>query len=202
MQKTEIEVEGFSFADLDLYSSNNIAMRVAQVDRIKFNEAVADNYYRCAPTTVGSAPRDFDGTDIIGMYIFGRLNESGYPARHAGNYACAIVEALRGQRKVEPLGDATPAIFFVARDHDGEVAIFPRLLTAEERERFPVALHIDVRAISRMLSERFNRLTTIWKEAGDDPKARLAAVMKAMDNSPARPLLKAGKQKPKTKVRA
>lgn len=59
----------------------------ANVDRVKFNDAVNDGFYPCAPAVVGKA-RLFPGNDLVSLYIFGALLALGCTSRVAGAYAC------------------------------------------------------------------------------------------------------------------
>lgn len=70
-------------------------MRVARLDRPKFNQAVADDYYRCAPPTVAGSVRLFQEDDLVTLYVFARLLELGVLPRRAGQLACEFKSALR-----------------------------------------------------------------------------------------------------------
>ena len=51
-----------------------LAMQIAEVNRLRFNEMVAANHYKFAPTaTYLRAPRMFDLSDMLGLCAFGDL---------------------------------------------------------------------------------------------------------------------------------
>ena len=70
------------------------AMRIARMDRQKFNEAVADGFYVCAPSAVRGTARVFDEDDLIALFYFGRLTQMNIPSRLAGHLACQVREWL------------------------------------------------------------------------------------------------------------
>lgn len=74
---------------------SNVAMSIANVDRVAFNEAVADGHYGCAPGTTKGKVRKFDSTDILVLYIFGRLREFGFAVNKAGNLTCRLLDFLK-----------------------------------------------------------------------------------------------------------
>ena len=74
------------------------AMRIVRLDKTKFNEAVADGFYNCAPATIRGSMRVFQVEQLVPLYFFARLLEFGLPARRAGQLACEAwnVSRLRG----------------------------------------------------------------------------------------------------------
>jgi hypothetical protein len=72
-----------------------LAVALTGVSRLKFNEAVSRGHYVCAPETDAGSSREFDEDDLVGLYVFGHLLGFGMPPRHAGQYACVVVGALR-----------------------------------------------------------------------------------------------------------
>lgn len=72
-----------------------LAMRIARVDRQKFNEAVADGFYGCAPPAERGSARVFGEDDLIALFYFGRLTDMGIPPRTAGHLACSVRDQLR-----------------------------------------------------------------------------------------------------------
>lgn len=71
------------------------AMRIASIDRLKFNEAVADGFYPCAPRTTRGSVRLFNEDDLVALCIFARLLEYGLIPRMAGALACDFAEQAR-----------------------------------------------------------------------------------------------------------
>lgn len=72
------------------------ALKIAMVDRTRYNEAVADGHYPCAPTSWDGNARAFaEDTDLPALYIFGRELADGVPLRVAGHRACAFAACAR-----------------------------------------------------------------------------------------------------------
>jgi len=74
---------------------SNVAMSIANVDRMAFNEAVADGHYGCAPGTKKGKVRKFTASDILVLYVFGRLREFGFTVNKAGSLACRLLEFFK-----------------------------------------------------------------------------------------------------------
>lgn len=72
----------------------SLAVKVAGISRIAFNEAVSDGYFNCAPKTRKGSARVFEEYELIGLCIFGLLLEN-MPAREAGLLACEAQEIAR-----------------------------------------------------------------------------------------------------------
>jgi hypothetical protein len=89
------------------------AMRIAHVDRLKFNEAVADGFYVCAPPADPGAARVFDEDDLIALFEWGRLAKMGISARTAGRLACMLRERLRDQPAEVQGTEKEPRISFL-----------------------------------------------------------------------------------------
>lgn len=69
-----------------------VAAAIAGVDRRRFNEAVADGSYKCAPDTKARQRRFFSEADVLGMCVFERLFNSGMHKADAGRMACDVLE--------------------------------------------------------------------------------------------------------------
>jgi hypothetical protein len=67
-----------------------LACRLVNLDRVKFNEAVAAGAYPCAPITVKGSARLFDMDQLLGLFFFARLMEFGFSAGRAGYLACEV----------------------------------------------------------------------------------------------------------------
>jgi hypothetical protein len=74
--------------------TTKLAMRIAGLDPLRFNEAVAGGIYQCAPRTVPGKARTFTETDLHGLYYFARLMEGGFENARAGEIACGLVAFL------------------------------------------------------------------------------------------------------------
>ncbi|AUC96821.1 hypothetical protein CWS35_23160 [Bradyrhizobium sp. SK17] len=64
------------------------ACRTAQVPYADFVSTVMAGAYPCLPGTTPGSPRRFDETDLVALYIYGRLLAFGFDALRAGEYAC------------------------------------------------------------------------------------------------------------------
>lgn len=67
-----------------------MACRIANLDRVKFNEAVAGGAYRCAPETRSGSARVFTEAELLPLFYFARLTEFGLQAGRAGRLACEM----------------------------------------------------------------------------------------------------------------
>ena len=85
-----------------------LACRIVNLDRVKFNDAVATGTYPCAPATRSGAARIFTEEDLLPLFFFARLTEFGIPAARAGQLSCEMADRARSD-------DAEPAerIIFV-----------------------------------------------------------------------------------------
>lgn len=82
---------------------SSFAVRIARLDRVAFNESVANNFYSCAPPTTKGSSRRFTEDDLVGLYIFARLMDMGMLPRHAGPLACQFKEAASANRDEDRL---------------------------------------------------------------------------------------------------
>lgn len=71
------------------------ACRVAQIDRVQFNEAIASGAFGCAPATTPGRTRYFEPDDMLALYLFRELMEDGLKKEVAGRIACSVAEAAR-----------------------------------------------------------------------------------------------------------
>lgn len=67
-----------------------MAMDVVGLDRLRFNEAVTDGFYSCAPETQRGKVRLFGEADLVNLFIFARLLKVGLTSRRAGEIACLV----------------------------------------------------------------------------------------------------------------
>ena len=90
-----------------------LACRIARVDRDRFNEAVAKGDYPCAPKPGHGRTREFAIHEVIGLFVYGRLIESGTSPRNAGHLAC---EAARLARIIDGFEDEVGLSFVYTLD--------------------------------------------------------------------------------------
>ena len=110
-----------------------IAMKITGVNRLRFNEAVAAGFYKCAPTTEYRRSRIFDTPDVIGLHSFGTMLHAGLSHRVAAEIACIVVDNVRSH------GDDLEAVI-VAWTADGTRLSGPQYAegTAGDRSHYVV----------------------------------------------------------------
>ena len=70
-----------------------LACRIVNLDRVKFNDAVASGTYPCAPMTMKGSARIFTEEQLLPLFFFARLTEFGIPTGRAGQLACEMASA-------------------------------------------------------------------------------------------------------------
>jgi hypothetical protein len=78
-----------------------MACRIVNLDRVKFNDAVASKTYPCAPGTDRGSARIFTEAQLLPLFFFARLTEFGLPAGKAGAMACEMA-AVAASDSSEP----------------------------------------------------------------------------------------------------
>ncbi len=66
------------------------ACALARINNKRFNEAVAKNFYPCAPAARRGSARKFTENDVVALFVFARLLEQDIPQRLAGQVACQV----------------------------------------------------------------------------------------------------------------
>ncbi|WP_414474307.1 hypothetical protein [Microvirga sp. M2] len=87
-----------------------LATEIAMVNRQRFNEAVAEGFYPCAPATVRGSTRLFDVNDIVTLRIYGRLLDEGMVPRAAGATACGLRTLLAQYPEAERVVHVTTSM--------------------------------------------------------------------------------------------
>ncbi len=100
-----------------------LAMRIVNLDRIKFNEAVANDCYPCAPPTTQGASRVFSEDDLIVLYVFARLLELNVSLRTAGHLACEFKSQMgakgnEGSDRIVYVKSESMGHFFASKNYD------------------------------------------------------------------------------------
>lgn len=72
-----------------------LAAEIADIDRQRFNEAVAEGFYPCAPKTVPGRARTFGLLDLLALKLYGQLLSEGITPRYAGGVACEFLAFLQ-----------------------------------------------------------------------------------------------------------
>ncbi len=76
--------------------STSLAMKIAEVSNIKFNEAVSRNYYVPRSSVEIGKPRIFDLVELFGLTVMGSLLKFGLNLPLAASRACSAREVLEG----------------------------------------------------------------------------------------------------------
>ncbi|WP_295137407.1 hypothetical protein [uncultured Reyranella sp.] len=83
---------------------SQLAMEIAGIDRLRFNEAVNAGNYPCAPAGHRGKPRTFSELDVVGLCLFAKLMDSehglGMTTAVAGNFACRLMNYLQDHQAV------------------------------------------------------------------------------------------------------
>lgn len=70
------------------------ACQIVNLDRAKFNDAVARGAYPCAPPTRPGSARHFTDAELLPLYFFARLVEHGFRSEAAGRLAYRVHDAV------------------------------------------------------------------------------------------------------------
>lgn len=81
--------------------TTHAACKIATMDRLRFNQHVHAGHYPCAPETIAGRTRAFDVDDIIALFFFARLLDSGQRPEFAGRTACLIRRAIHEDATAE-----------------------------------------------------------------------------------------------------
>ena len=143
-----------------------LATRIARVDRQRFNEAVAEEFYPCAPQTVRGSSRVFDVNDIVALWVYGRLVEEGMIPRKAGAVACELRALLKeypeADRVVHVLDGFFSTIWLRREDLDPSAEFISGTNIFSAREWF---LRFVRERVIHELEEEYN---TLGPEDGDE----------------------------------
>ena len=123
------------------------ACRTADVSYDDFILTIATGGYPCLPGTAPGSPRTFDETDLLALYVYGRLLTFGIGALRAGEYAGRVHAALRTN------ADAT-SVAIVATSHGGKRVVVELELQAPARSE---KIEFDISAIRKFLNRRVER---------------------------------------------
>ncbi|MBR0938145.1 hypothetical protein [Bradyrhizobium jicamae] len=82
------------------------ACRMAQVPYEEFVSTVMAGAYPCLPGAIPGSPRHFDETDLLAMYIYGRLLAFGFGPLRSGEYACRAHGGLAAEPRARSISIA------------------------------------------------------------------------------------------------
>jgi hypothetical protein len=148
----------------------SLACRIVDLDRVKFNDAVASGIYPCAPGTLRGSARIFDEEALLPLYFFARLTDFGIHASKAGRLACEMASYARSDHAA-----LSPRIicvvseidtFFAAEKitmPDGTVKIFDR----NESQRTAFSIDFHVANVRKLIADRLEEERNILGEDDD-----------------------------------
>jgi hypothetical protein len=94
-----IEYKGFHLTIAD-------ACKTAEVPIDDLTLTIAAGNYPCLPGVAFGSPRLFDETDLLALYVYGRLLAFGFGGLRAGEYACRVHSALRSDSDAKSIAIA------------------------------------------------------------------------------------------------
>lgn len=122
------------------------ACRAAEVDYDNFTLTVAAGSYPCLPLAANGASRCFDETDLLVLYIYGRLLSFGFGSLRAGEYACRIHAAIKA--------NANACFVSIALTTNGGKRVVVDAARSSAPAGFPGKLEFDIPAIREFLKAR------------------------------------------------
>ena len=124
------------------------ACRTADVSYDDFILTIAAGGYPCLPGAAPGSPRTFDETDLLALYVYGRLLAFGIGALRAGEYAGRVHNALRAD------ADAR-FVAIVLTPHGGKRVVVEREPHAPSARSEKIGFNIS--AIRKFLNKRIER---------------------------------------------
>jgi hypothetical protein len=124
------------------------ACRTADVSYDDLVLTIAIGGYPCLPGNAPGSSRTFDETDLLALYIYGRLLAFGFDVLRAGKYASRVHDALRAN------ADATSVAIVLTPHGDKRVVVDLESHAPERSEK----IEFDISAIQKFLNRRVERL--------------------------------------------
>jgi len=91
------------------------ACALAKIDNKRFNEAVAKQFYPCAPAARRGSARKFTEDDVVALFVYARLLDQVIPQRLAGQVACQV----RSKIEEDPEADEVRVLKFKETEKEG-----------------------------------------------------------------------------------
>ena len=123
------------------------ACRTADVSYDDFILTIAAGGYPCLPGAAPASSRTFDETDLLALYVYGRLLDFGFDVLRAGEYAGRVHHALRANADAK-------SVAIVLTSHRGKRVVVEREPHAPARSE---KIEFDVSAIRKFLNRRVER---------------------------------------------
>ncbi|QOZ34612.1 hypothetical protein [Bradyrhizobium sp. CCBAU 53421] len=126
------------------------ACRIAQVPYEEFVSTVMAGGYPCLPGVVPGSPRRFDETDLLALYIYGRLLAFGFGGLRAGEYASRAHAGLTAEPRANSISIALTS-------DGGKRVVIEQYLQRPAAAMLPERIHFDIPAIRRQLQQSTER---------------------------------------------
>jgi hypothetical protein len=123
------------------------ACRTAHVPYDDLILTIAAGGYPCLPGANPGSERRFDETDLLALYVYGRLLAFGFGALRAGEYACRVHLALRS-------AGCAKSVSIVLTPNGGKRVVVDRDSTALSPALLAEQIEFDVSAIRQFLNRR------------------------------------------------
>ena len=120
------------------------ACRIAQVPYEEFVSTVMAGGYPCLPGVVPGSPRRFGETDLLALYIYGRLLAFGLGGLRAGEYASRAHAGLSAEPRAQSISIALTS-------DGGKRVVIEQDLQRPAAAMLPERIHFDIPAIRRQL---------------------------------------------------
>ncbi|MGL3208114.1 hypothetical protein [Bradyrhizobium sp. BR 1433] len=120
------------------------ACRIAQAPFEEFVSTVMAGGYPCLPGVAPGTPRRFDETDLLALYIYGRLLAFGFGGLRAGEYACRAHAGLRAEPRAQSISIALTS-------DGGKRVVIEQDLQRPAAAMLPERIHFDIAAIRRQM---------------------------------------------------
>lgn len=138
------------------------AMEAVGLEQMRFNEIVNAGYYDCAPPTVRGKVRTFAETDLIGLYVFARLMESGMAIQNAGSVACRMITFLAEFASVHRKHYDEPRLVYIV-GHVGSAFVsereFKKLANPQPGVgAFLYTTHFEIATIRKLVNDAVDEL--------------------------------------------
>jgi hypothetical protein len=124
------------------------ACRTADVSYDDFILTIAAGGYPCLPGTAPGSPRTFNETDLLALYVYGRLLAFGIGALRAGEYAGRVHAALSANADAK-------SVAIVLTPNGGKRVVVEHEPSASARSE---KIAFNISAIRRFLNRRIERL--------------------------------------------
>ena len=126
------------------------ACRTADVSYDDFILTIAAGGYPCLPGAAPASLRTFDETDLLALYVYGRLLDFGFGALRAGEYADRVHHALKANADAK-------SVAIVLTPHRGKRVVVEREPHAPLCPARSEKIEFNVSAIRNFLHRRVER---------------------------------------------